>query len=171
MGWTLGIAFTTVALLLAWRVRARRATAAGMLPPELARTYTIGGRIEVTNDCSDDDGALPDQVRIRASLCDGGRREAAAEALVTLRAPEPGEADGPHRVGDYVIEVRWSAKSPPVYWKPPRATQTDGSDLCRGLVCPERNHCVNVASRPRRIELRAADTAYTLRVACICVPD
>lgn len=171
MGWTLGIAFTTVALLLVWRVRARRAAAARELPPELARTYTIGGRIEVTNDCSDDGGALPDQVRITASLSDGGRREATAEALVTLRAPEPRDPDGPSRIGDYSLEIDWTAKSPPVYWKPPRATQTDGSDLCRGLVCPERNHCVNVASRPRRIQVDTADTAYTLRVACICVPD
>ena len=72
---------------------------------------------------------------------------------------------------DYTIEVRWRAKSPPLYWKPPRATQTDGSDLCRGLDCEGRNHCVNVASRPRRIELESDHTDYTLRVACICVPD
>jgi hypothetical protein len=171
MGWTLGIAFTTVALLLVWRVRGRRAAAADTLPAELASTYTISGRIEITNDCSDDDGALPDQVRVTASLSDGGKREAAAEALVTLRAPEPGDADGPARIGDYNLEIAWTAKSPPVYWKPPRATGTDGSDLCRGLVCPERNHCVNVASRPRRIQVGNADTEYTLRVACICVPD
>jgi hypothetical protein len=168
MGWTLGIAFTALAIVLAWRWRASREGAGPETAPPSAAAYGIRGSIEITTTCA---GDLPDRVRVVATLTDGraARAEAAVEVIL-----QPAEDIGHGELrseGNYELEASWTADGPPRHWEPPRVYRADGSDVCEGLKCEGPNRCVNVASRPRRIEVTAVEMEYTLRAACICVPE
>jgi len=125
----------------------------------------------VTSTCEGSLEAFPRTLKVTAALDDGRQTRSELSAEVQLE-PATVSEDGEARFeGTYELAVPWTGSRPPRFWDPPRATGIDGAELCVDLTCEGPNRPVNIASRPRRIELAEVITEFTLRVACICVPD
>ncbi len=170
MGWTLGVAFGAVLIALIWRVRKPGLGGDGAAV-EMFGTYRIHGGVELRNDCDGGVGALPTTIAVTAVLTDGQRARKEARCEVDLTEAGDADGEGPDLVGQYALEMEWSGRRAPAYWDPPRATLVGGGDICDGPGCLPNTRCVNLASRPRRIQADERDQEFTLRVTCICVPQ